>query len=66
MKTVIEFNLPEDREELQTALRAGEMLSVVEEALNHIRQKLKHGNLKQETTSELETVRSILTEALSY
>lgn len=66
MKNTIEFNLPEDREELQIALRAGEVISIVEETLNYIRQKLKYGELKQEATSELEAVRSMLAEALSY
>lgn len=66
MKNTIEFNLPEDREELQITLRAGEVLSIVEEAVNHIRQRLKHGELSSQAAEELAVVRAILAEALNY
>lgn len=66
MRNTIEFNLPEDREELQIALRAGEVISIVEETLNYIRQKLKHGELNAQAAEELGIVRSMLAEALNY
>ena len=43
MRAVLEFSLPEEKHELETATKAGEMLSALMEVDNILRTCLKHG-----------------------
>lgn len=44
MKATLEFNLPEDKAELDLATMAGEMFSTICEVDNILRNHLKHGD----------------------
>lgn len=44
MKAILEFNLPEDRRELDNALLAAQMISVIHEVDELLRSQLKHGD----------------------
>ena len=43
MKAILEFSFPEEKHELETALKAGELLSTLNEVDNILRNCLKHG-----------------------
>jgi hypothetical protein len=64
-KLILEANEPEEIEELKTAMNATRWKLVVEETLNHIRTKLKHGNLTEEADKELEELRQHIWDEIS-
>jgi hypothetical protein len=65
MKTTIEFNLPEDAEDLQFALKGLDMYCILQEVVDvKIRGKLRYGNLSEETITVLEELRSYIYEEI--
>lgn len=52
----------ETAEELKPYIHAVDLWCSIEEALQHIRTQLKHGDLSDETDAQLERVRDILME----
>lgn len=54
MKTVLEFNMPEDREELELAQNGYKYKLILEDFLNDLRQMYKHQN---KTTVKIDYVR---------
>jgi hypothetical protein len=64
-KLILEANEPEEIEELKTALNASRWKFVVENALEHIRMRLKHGELAEGAYKELEDVRTHILDEMS-
>jgi len=64
MKATLEFNLPEEQEEFRVASDAGSTMSVVEDVLNYIRNRLKYEDLPADVAEALEEVRNRLLEAV--
>jgi len=52
MKHTIEFNLPDDSEELLWAIHAHQMLSTLESVDRRLRTHLKHGNPDEKSAKE--------------
>ena len=65
MKAILEFNLPEDKEEFDTASKGMDWALVVWDIDQLLRKKLKYGNLLPNTTAELEEIRDTLNEMLA-
>jgi len=42
MKTIIEFNLPEDREEYELAINAGKIQTLIDDLDNYLRGQIKY------------------------
>ena len=59
-KATLEFSLPEERIEFETAARAQDILSVLGEHDEWLRSKLKHGELTDDQRLVLEECRSHL------
>ena len=64
MKAILEFNLPEDKEEFDAASRGMDWALVAWEIDQLLRNKLKYENLFPNTTAELEEIRDSLNEML--
>lgn len=64
MKMIMEFNLPEDQEEMTTAMNGMKYRISIEEFENHMRSRLKYGHLTAEETLILEDLRSKFFEIL--
>lgn len=62
MKATLEFNLPEEQEEFKTAAKAGETMSVVEDVLRYIRNRLKYETLPETSVEELREIQGRLAE----
>ena len=62
-KAKLEFNLPEEEQDFKLASRGGEYFSVIWEALNDIRNYLKHGHSFKTIEEALENVRETLLDA---
>lgn len=60
MKATLEFNLPEENEEFETASNAWKYKSVLWEMDNYLRNKLKYEELKGEEYVAYEQVREHL------
>lgn len=58
--SLLKFKLPEETQEMQTALAGGELLSSLEEIGRHLRQVLKYGDPPDDVRKALEEVRSLL------
>ena len=56
----LEFTLPEEQAELDRALSATEALAALSELGRHVRDRLKHGELSDETRAALEEVRALV------
>lgn len=57
---VLEFTLPEERQELDRCLAADEMISALYEIRQHLRSRLKYADLTKEAQEELEAVKALL------
>lgn len=64
MDANLRFNLPDDEEELRLALDGPNMSSALAWLDEHLRQKIKYGELPQEQQDLLESLRSDLRETL--
>lgn len=64
MKAMLEFSLPEEQEEFHTASGAGATMSVVEDVLLYIRNRLKYEDLSADVAEALGEVRTRLLEAV--
>jgi len=58
MKTILEFNLPEETEELDSALNGPKYKSILIELDNHLRDTLKHQELTEYEYDIYDKVRS--------
>lgn len=64
MKAILEFNLPEEREEHELALKGGSWRNVVWELDCKLRNYLKHGHDFKKVDDGLESLRNDLHELL--
>lgn len=63
MKATLEFNLPEDTNEHNLAINAGNLASALYTIENHIRCRLKYNDdLSEETIKELKEIRDLISE----
>lgn len=60
MKAILEFKLPEERDEYDITIKAGEYHSRIHDALHKIRGRLKHGTPGEDEVATLEELRDIL------
>ena len=60
MKAILEFNLPEDKEEFDTASKGMDWALAAWDTDQLLRDKLKHGKLFPNTRAELEEIRELL------
>ena len=65
MKAILEFNLPEDKEEFDAASKGMDWALAAWDTDQLLRDKLKHGKLLPNTRSELEEIRDTLNEMLT-
>jgi len=63
-KLTLEFTLPEETEEMQTAVNAGRMRWAVYEFDMKLRNILRHGTMPELDADTVEKVRSMLHESL--
>lgn len=63
MKAILEFNLPEDREELRLALGAARLYAGLCDIKELVRLHLKHGDQKDSPT-RIEEIRELAYDAL--
>jgi hypothetical protein len=64
MKATLEFNLPDEKEEFETATRAGRYVSALWHIGQNLRQKIKHGQLTEQEYKVYEEVRDMFWGAL--
>ena len=64
MKAILEFNLPEDEEQFNTASKGMDWALVAWDMDQILRDKLKHGDLFPNTRAELEKIRDTWNEIL--
>ena len=64
MDATLSFSLPEDEEELRLALDGCKMASVLAWMDEHLRTKIKYGELPQEQEDLLQSVRDCFRETL--
>ena len=62
MKAILEFNLPEDKEEFDVASKGMDWSLVAWDIDQLLRDKLKYGKLLPNTKAELEEIRDTLNE----
>lgn len=62
MKAILEFDLPDDREEFEIALRAGRYASVIDDLREAFRQKCKY---EPEQTTTWSAARELLIDTLN-
>lgn len=62
-KHIIEFNLPDETEELETTMKAGAYRSALWDFDQHLRSKAKHGQGKE--AEEAQKIRDLLHEFLN-
>jgi hypothetical protein len=60
MKAILEFNLPEEREEFNHATNAVAYIAALQELDNHLRGRLKYEELPEEVHDALQSVRDFL------
>lgn len=60
MKGILEFDLPEDRDEFNTAVKAVELSYVVSEMRARLRSILKHENHSDEVFDMVESIQGTL------
>ena len=65
MKATLEFNLPEDEEQLFAANKGMDWALVVWEIDQLLRKKLKYGDIFPNTRAELEEIRKTINEMLA-
>lgn len=65
MKTILEFNLPEDQEEMRFAMQGAEATTALQELDNWLRSKIKYGQLEQDSEAIYQECRDKLNELLS-
>ena len=65
MKEILEFNLPEDKEEFDAASKGMDWALVAWDIDQLLRNKLKYGKLLPNTRAELEEIRKTLNEMLA-
>jgi hypothetical protein len=59
-KTILEFNVPEENEELEAAQNGAKYKSVLQDLRNHLRGLIKHGELEGSVREALQSVRNEL------
>ena len=64
MKAILEFNLPEDKEEFDAANKGMDWALLAWDIDQLLRNKLKYGKLLPNTRAELEEIRDTLNEML--
>ena len=64
MKAILEFNLPEDKEEFDAASKGMDWAFVAWDIDQLLRNKLKYGKLLPNTRAELEEIRDTLNDML--
>jgi len=65
MKAILEFELPEDKENFDASAKGMDWAIVAWDLDQLLRKKLKYGNLLPNTTAELEEIRDTLNEMLA-
>ena len=64
MKAILEFELPEDKENFDASAKGMDWAIVAWDIDQLLRKKLKYGNLLPNTRAELEEIRTTLNEML--
>jgi len=64
MKATLEFNLPEEQEEHQTAIDAQKWKSLMVDFLQEYRNRLKYGSLSKDATEQIEEIRAWIFERM--
>ena len=64
MKAILEFELPEDKENFDASAKGMDWAIVAWDLDQLLRKKLKYGNLLPNTRAELEEIRNTLNEML--
>lgn len=64
-KVIIEFNLPEENEEFKTATKATDMSLVLWDFSQHLRSKIKYGDLPEAEYAIYEAIREKFHEILN-
>ena len=64
MKAILEFELPEDKENFDASAKGMDWAIVAWDIDQLLRKKLKYGNLLPNTRAELEEIRNTLNEML--
>lgn len=65
MKAILEFNLPEDKEEFKLANQATSYYLVIEDIDNYLRSRIKYEQNSEEVEKVLQEVREKLYEIIS-
>ena len=66
MKSTLEFNLPEEKDELMLALKGAELSIVIDKLLHYIRSEIKHkDDIEQSRQQTLEDVRQNLLDLMN-
>lgn len=60
MRATLEFNLPDDQDAFRHAAHATDLYRWLCDVQEHLRDRLKHGELGEEAERELEDVRDLL------
>lgn len=66
MKSTLEFNLPEEKDDLMLALKGPELSIVIDKLLHYIRSEIKHKeDIEQSRQQTLEDVRQNLLDLMN-
>ena len=66
MKSTLEFNLPEEKDDLMLALKGAELSIVIDKLLHYIRSEIKHKeDIEQSRQQTLEDVRQNLLDLMN-
>ena len=65
MKAILEFNLPEEKEEFDAASKGMDWALVAWEIDQHLRNELKYGNLSSDGRIRLEKTRTALNDMIA-
>ena len=59
MKAILEFNLPDDQEDFDMAVKAGAAFAALDDFMKYLRSNLKHAELNDVRYAQLEKVREV-------
>lgn len=64
MKAILEFNLPEEREEFELARNGAKLSYTIGDFQSYLRSKIKYGEMSEAERAVFEEIREILFELL--
>jgi len=62
-KVTVQYSLPDEEHEYQSAMQGVEALAVLHDIDQHLRNLIKHGTPSEETTALAEHIRQLIAEA---